>query len=129
MVRWKIATNRVKSRVERLPVEGAVFLAALEASCFRGAFPPVDFRAVCLVRAIVRGSRGWLGKEVVVENVNWLVCDEMNWEGGRGRALRRLDYYTRTNSAAAARGDRPGLPDASDPPRGRDDATREGERL
>lgn len=26
---------------------------ALEASCLRGAFPPVDFRAVCLVRAIV----------------------------------------------------------------------------
>jgi hypothetical protein len=23
--------------------------------CFRGAFPPVDFRAVCLVRAIVTG--------------------------------------------------------------------------
>jgi len=23
------------------------------ASCLRGAFPPVDFRAVCLVRAIV----------------------------------------------------------------------------
>jgi hypothetical protein len=63
------------------PVEGAVFLAALEASCFRGlekrqsmssqtscrdgsgwrsrdahAFPPVDFRAVCLVRAIVDES-------------------------------------------------------------------------
>ena len=31
---------------------GAVFLAALEASCLRGAFPPVDLRAVCLVRAI-----------------------------------------------------------------------------
>ncbi|KAH0449049.1 hypothetical protein IEQ34_022849 [Dendrobium chrysotoxum] len=24
----------------------------LVASCFRGAFPPVDFRAVCFVRAI-----------------------------------------------------------------------------
>ena len=29
------------------------FLAALVASCFRGAFPPVDLRAVCFVRAIV----------------------------------------------------------------------------
>jgi hypothetical protein len=27
--------------------------------CFRGAFPPVDFRAVCLVRAIVTGGQ-WL---------------------------------------------------------------------
>jgi len=34
------------------PVEGALFLAALVASCFLGAFPPVDLRAVCLVRAI-----------------------------------------------------------------------------
>ena len=32
---------------------GADFLAALVASCFLGAFPPVDFRAVCLVRAIL----------------------------------------------------------------------------
>lgn len=35
------------------PVEGALFLAALVASCFLGALPPVDLRAVCLVRAIV----------------------------------------------------------------------------
>ncbi|KAF4373900.1 hypothetical protein F8388_007806 [Cannabis sativa] len=34
------------------PVAGADFLAALVASCFLGAFPPVDFLAVCLVRAI-----------------------------------------------------------------------------
>jgi len=33
-------------------VAGALFLAALVASCFLGAFPPVDLRAVCLVRAI-----------------------------------------------------------------------------
>ena len=31
---------------------GADFRAALEASCLRGALPPVDLRAVCLVRAI-----------------------------------------------------------------------------
>ena len=30
------------------------FLAALVASCFLGAFPPVLFRAVCFVRAILR---------------------------------------------------------------------------
>merc|ERR1711994_1189990 len=35
------------------PVAGADFLAAFVASCFLGAFPPVDFRAVCLVRAIL----------------------------------------------------------------------------
>ena len=29
-----------------------VFLAALVANCFRGALPPVDLRAVCLVLAI-----------------------------------------------------------------------------
>lgn len=34
------------------PVDGVAFLAALVASCFRGAFPPVDFLAVCLVLAI-----------------------------------------------------------------------------
>lgn len=34
------------------PVDGALFLAALVANCFLGAFPPVDLRAVCLVRAI-----------------------------------------------------------------------------
>ena len=36
------------------PVAGALFRAALVANCFRGAFPPVDFRAVCLVRAIAK---------------------------------------------------------------------------
>ncbi|KAG5566234.1 hypothetical protein RHGRI_001992 [Rhododendron griersonianum] len=34
------------------PVAGADFRAALVASCFRGAFPPVDFLAVCFVLAI-----------------------------------------------------------------------------
>ena len=36
------------------PVAGADLRAALVASCFLGALPPVDLRAVCLVRAIVR---------------------------------------------------------------------------
>ena len=35
---------------------GALFLAALVANCFRGAFPPVDLRAVCFVRAIAAAS-------------------------------------------------------------------------
>ncbi|RCV33606.1 hypothetical protein SETIT_7G095400v2 [Setaria italica] len=34
------------------PVAGADLRAALVASCFLGALPPVDLRAVCLVRAI-----------------------------------------------------------------------------
>merc|ERR1712204_110655 len=38
------------------PVAGADFLAALVASCFLGALPPVDLRAVCLVRAILEGA-------------------------------------------------------------------------
>ena len=37
---------------------GADLRAALVASCLRGALPPVDLRAVCLVRAILRGARG-----------------------------------------------------------------------
>ncbi|OQU86287.1 hypothetical protein SORBI_3003G065001 [Sorghum bicolor] len=42
------------------PVAGADFRAAFVASCFRGALPPVDLRAVCFVRAIVAG-RGEIG--------------------------------------------------------------------
>ena len=34
------------------PPTTPVFLAALVANCFRGALPPVDFRAVCFVLAI-----------------------------------------------------------------------------
>lgn len=34
------------------PAAGADLRAALAASCFRGALPPVDLRAVCFVRAI-----------------------------------------------------------------------------
>jgi len=36
------------------PVAGADLRAALVASCLRGALPPVDLRAVCLVRAILK---------------------------------------------------------------------------
>jgi hypothetical protein len=35
------------------PVAGALFLAAFVASCFLGALPPVDLRAVCLVLAML----------------------------------------------------------------------------
>jgi len=35
------------------PADGASFLAALVANALRGALPPVDLLAVCLVRAMV----------------------------------------------------------------------------
>jgi hypothetical protein len=38
---------------EDVPEAGALLRAALVASCLRGALPPVDLRAVCLVRAIL----------------------------------------------------------------------------
>ena len=38
------------------PVAGALLRAALVANCFLGAFPPVDLRAVCLVRAIFQSN-------------------------------------------------------------------------
>ena len=38
-------------------MDGALFLAALVANCFLGAFPPVDLRAVCLVRAILHYNK------------------------------------------------------------------------
>lgn len=37
-------------------MDGALLRAAFVASCFLGAFPPVDLRAVCLVRAIVQSA-------------------------------------------------------------------------
>ncbi|KAF8733140.1 hypothetical protein HU200_015513 [Digitaria exilis] len=40
------------------PVAGADLRAAFVASCFRGALPPVDLRAVCFVRAIGVGGGG-----------------------------------------------------------------------
>jgi hypothetical protein len=39
-------------------------LADLAASCLRGALPPVDLRAVCLVRAIDMKSWWWLVRVV-----------------------------------------------------------------
>lgn len=60
--RWGFLTPPVAGRV--------AFTAALVASCLRGAFPPVDLRAVCLVLAMV---------EIVmndgdVENLFFLCC-------------------------------------------------------
>ena len=49
-----------------LPVEGALFLATLVASCLWGAFPPVDLRAVCLFRAIFFHLKLWTRR-----NTSW----------------------------------------------------------
>lgn len=60
------------------PTSGAFLLAALAAfvdSCTRGAFPPVDFRAVCLHRAMV--MMGDDGVRIVY------VFDWVVWEEGR----------------------------------------------
>lgn len=40
--------------------------------CFRGAFPPVDFRAVCLVRAIVSEDVRW-GSSGEERRDGWMV--------------------------------------------------------
>jgi len=45
------------------PVVGADFLAALVANCLRGAFPPVDLRAVCFVRAMSSRPNEWRARE------------------------------------------------------------------
>jgi hypothetical protein len=54
------------------PVAGADLRAALVASCLRGAFPPVDLRAVCLVRAILIVTV--LLTSLVCETIDGLVC-------------------------------------------------------
>ena len=47
------------------PETGADFLAALDANCFLGALPPVDFLAVCLVLAMVYYDLEKCGKKGV----------------------------------------------------------------
>ncbi len=55
------------------PVAGADFLAAFVANCFLGALPPVDFLAVCLVRAI----RERVNKKELVQNNRALMSEKM----------------------------------------------------
>lgn len=72
---------------------GADFLAALVASCFLGALPPVDLRAVCLVRAIgtdeVLHGNGDLEINFCMYRLRRDVCEVIavviNKEGGSGR--------------------------------------------
>ena len=50
---WLYGSRVASVRLFDTTSEGADLRAALVASCLRGAFPPVDLRAVCFVRAIV----------------------------------------------------------------------------
>ncbi|KAK8448795.1 hypothetical protein SEVIR_7G103250v4 [Setaria viridis] len=63
------------------PVAGADLRAALVASCLRGALPPVDLRAVCLVRAIGAGRGGW---DYTAARGDWRI-----WGTGNRSANRR----------------------------------------
>ena len=56
------------------PVAGALLRAALVASCLRGALPPVDFLAVCFVRAILSREKISVRKFLLVV----LLGSEMN---------------------------------------------------
>ena len=56
------------------PVAGALFLAALVASCLRGALPPVDLRAVCFVRAIVAAAKVWVSRREGRRLRMWAKC-------------------------------------------------------
>nr|GFA14072.1 putative L-ascorbate peroxidase [Tanacetum cinerariifolium] len=57
------------------PVAGADFQAAFVASCLRGAFPPVDLRAVCL--GLYKGDDIGANFGVELEVVKELLEEEM----------------------------------------------------
>ena len=63
------------------PVAGALLRAALVASCFLGAFPPVDLRAVCFVRAIVDIQK-YVISERIPKNIAWkcFCASRYNWK-------------------------------------------------
>ena len=66
-------SNSARAVAMRLP-NGAFLLAALAAfvdSCTRGAFPPVDFLAVCLHRAMVMMGDDGVRIVYVVGRVVW----------------------------------------------------------
>ena len=87
----ELARVRGHSDSDTKLLTGAVFLAAFEASCLRGAFPPVDLRAVCLVRAIARK----VFVDAAVEAV-----DDGGWDERGGPALQRV-LYSPTRGATA----------------------------
>lgn len=52
--------------------------AALVANCLRGAFPPVDFLAVCLVRAIFQVCKNNINKKLSMKRKCWQALIEAN---------------------------------------------------
>jgi hypothetical protein len=60
-------------------VAGALFLAALVASCFRGAFPPVDFLAVCFVRAMISSCNIQFKDCAAVQNTLYIPVERTAW--------------------------------------------------
>ena len=62
------------------PVAGALFLAAFVASCFRGALPPVDLRAVCFVLAMLN-SMNTMNKKISKQllYVGFVTCKRSDW--------------------------------------------------
>ncbi|WVZ59556.1 LOW QUALITY PROTEIN: hypothetical protein U9M48_009681 [Paspalum notatum var. saurae] len=80
------------------PVAGADLRAAFVASCFRGALPPVDLRAVCFVRAIgsadarAAGGAGSRRSEEDLRRVGDAGSRNVfGGAGGRGETLWPLD--------------------------------------
>lgn len=56
------------SYITSIPVVGADLRAALVASCFLGALPPVDLRAVCFVRAMTESEGKWRKEQTQIRN-------------------------------------------------------------
>jgi hypothetical protein len=78
------ATNRESDKTNN---GGEVRRRTMEvASCFRGALPPVDLRAVCLVRAISTGTAADCGTRSEPKARDWIV----GWEVGRVGIYRSL---------------------------------------
>ncbi len=63
----KISERRLVVFTFTPPPVTADFLAALVATCFLGAFPPVDLRAVCLVLAMCLTRYGFLENDFQLE--------------------------------------------------------------
>lgn len=63
---------------------GANFRAAFVAICFLGAFPPVDLRAVCLVRAMMCLPyllKGELNEQCSMRAFKWVCAGMRVWDG------------------------------------------------
>ena len=79
-----------EAKQENAPVAGADLRAALVASCLRGALPPVDLRAVCFVRAIVKfGGFGVVEKEGGRKDDLWRrASNQAVTKGKKGKKLK-----------------------------------------